>query len=135
MFTGCFTETITYRAKVYKVFHRDYHTQNKGLRGVSLRLSHTEQRFTGCFTETITYRANVYRVFHRDYHIQSKGLQGVSQRLSHTEQRFTGCFTETITHRTKVYGVFHCVVLLYDLECSFMVKGVQPSICSCHTHD
>ena len=28
-----------------------------------------------------------------------------------------------------------CVVLLYDLECSFMVKGVQPSICSCHTHD
>ena len=27
------------------------------------------------------------------------------------------------------------VVLLYDLECSFMVKGVQPSICSCHTHD
>ena len=27
------------------------------------------------------------------------------------------------------------VVLLYDLECSFMVKGVQPSICSCRTHD
>ena len=27
------------------------------------------------------------------------------------------------------------VVLLYDLECSFMVKGVQPIICSCHTHD
>ena len=27
------------------------------------------------------------------------------------------------------------VVLLYDLEYSFMVKGVQPSICSCHTHD